>query len=356
MSLPVHIYAFQPGYFANRSGMQLMAEYMGAKKYFYDVDINHLLKKHWTPKALMRRLGAWHTGSEWNSTYPFFHEWAFSRSLERRGPSIAHFLYGDFSVPMHPRLFRRRGARVIATYHASERRLNRVLGRVQTFCHADGITLMSSSQVPFFVEHGFPEERIRVILHGVDTDYFHPSSTPQKEVDGPLKCLLVGNTERDHAFASDVFRSLPDGVATLTVCTSSLHHSFYRNTRNVTIMGRIEDDELLRQYQGSDLLVMPMQDCTANNVFLESMACGTPVMTNRVGGVSDYMPEEYSVLIDQKNAKEWVDALVDLSENRSKLWMWRGPVRIHAESLAWPVVAARFQDFYQHVVDEFPKR
>ena len=350
--IPAYFYAFQPAHFASRSGIHLLAEYMGSSAQFFDVRMKHVMTSHWTPAAMRRRFGVWYSGSTWHSTRPLFDEWMFARSIRKREDSVAHFIYGEFAIPMFPAMFHRRGARVVATYHASASRLDEVLGNVRCFERADGITLMSSSQVPFFLDRGYPEERLRVILHGVDTDHFRPLTSRTENDERPLDCLLIGNMGRDHAFVAEVLRKLPAGVLQLNVATAQRFRGSYCDTPHLTMLDRLTDEELLQRYQCADLLLMPMQNCAANNVFLESMACGTPIMTNRVGGTPDYVPEECSILMDRKNVDEWVDRLVDLAKNRSLLRTWRSEARKRAEELAWPTVATRFQEFYREIIDQ----
>ena len=112
----------------------------------------------------------------------------------------------------------------------------------------------------------------------------------------------------------------------------------------------LRDEDLLSLYQQSDLLVMPMLDCTANNAVLEAMACGTPVMINRVGGVSEYVNPDHCVVMDEKNVREWVDTLVELSRRPETLENMRPSCRSWAERFDWRKIAPLYRDLYRDVV------
>ena len=69
----------------------------------------------------------------------------------------------------------------------------------------------------------------------------------------------------------------------LSVCTAPEYHGIYKDIPSVRILPFLPDNELTRLYQETELVVMPMLDCTSNDAVLEAMSCGTPVMSNRVG-------------------------------------------------------------------------
>jgi glycosyltransferase involved in cell wall biosynthesis len=210
---------------------------------------------------------------------------------------------------------------------------------------------MSKTQIPCLLERGVPESALSVILHGVDTGYFRPGSVdavPRR--DGPLRALLVGATERDHAFAAAVLSRMPPDLVKLTVLTMGAHRRAYEGVASVELLPKQDDEAFLRMYQRSDLLFMPMLDCTANNVFLEAMACGTPVMTNRVGGVPEYISPACNIIMDDKNVDEWVEVLSSLARDRDRLAAMRQPVRQWAGRFDWKRMADDYRAVYARLI------
>ena len=341
-----------PGEFARRSGLYPLVEAIHATPVFYKESWRDLQKRSWTAGQWLRKVGNWYYGSEWNSLIPLVDENKLSRALPAR-VDVAHFLWGEFGSPVHPRWFRRRANAIVGTFHASAQRLPRVLRGYRGLPSFDHITLMSKSQMPFFIDQGFPEERMHVFLHGVDTSYFCPAPVTKETGSGPLRGLLVGSTERDHAFMADVLRKLPAGVIDMTILTAYDQRILnYENVPHARFPKHLSDTELLDAYRQADLLVMPMIDCTANNGILESMACGTPVLTNRIGGIPEYVTGESNYLMDRKNVDEWVDLLKHLAANRDELTVRRPNVRAWAERYDWSIKAADYISLYRQCLAE----
>ncbi len=117
------------------------------------------------------------------------------------------------------------------------------------------------------------------------------------------------------------------------------------------MLPRFSDAELLDEYRQADLLCMPMLDSAANDVFLESMACGTPVMTNRVGGVPEYVADACNTVMPaDASIDDWVDRLFDFERERNKLESMRGATRTWAEQYDWRIVAEAYRAMYRELL------
>lgn len=347
---PVYAYYHRPRYFGAHSGLAPLADVMGAAHVTHGIYWEELAYHVWWLGNPLRRIGQRYFRSEWNAIVPVWDEWRFASRIRGGGPCIAHFLFAEFAGPRWTWPFRRRGARIVGTFHVSPRRQPSVIGRMDLGVY-DALSVVSRTMIPFMLERGYPEERIFVTLHGVDTDYFKPSGSRPSAGEGPLQGLLVGATERDHAFAAEVMAKLPDGVMHLKVATRPGLRGAYRDARNVTLLDHQDDTALLRIYQEADLLMMPLLDATANNALLEAMACGTPVMTNRVGGVPEYVEPGCNFLMEGKNVDEWVARLEQMHRDRAALAARRPAVRAWAETLSWRAVAPQFAAMYRHVME-----
>ncbi|MFH0908136.1 MAG: glycosyltransferase [bacterium] len=337
----------RPGHFASRSAFPPLVEILGATPVYYDIGWEKLQRRSWRLGHALRAFGNRYYGSEWNALIPFYDEGRLARQIKDPDGCLVHFLYGEFATPRSRGLFRGRTGRLVGTFHASVRKQPSVLGRSTAFRNYDWISVVSATQVPFFIEHGFPVERIRVLPLGVDTDYFAPPDSAPPVHDGPLRGLLVGTTERDHEFMASVMKRMPPGVLELSVRTVPEQESNYRGVSGVNLLPRLSDDELVRAYGSAELLVMPLLDCTANDAILEAMACGTPVVTNRVGGIPEYVSGEAGYLLDEKRVDLWVDQLAALARKRDELRAMRPAVRRWAERFSWRLIASQYRQFYR---------
>jgi len=347
---PIYAVYARPTHFASRSGLAPLVEQVGAVPLGYDVVWKRVEERSWTLGHILRRAGHWYYRSQWNDLVPLWHELQFSRRIDASESSVVHFLFAEFAGARCSWLFRRQGARLVGSFHASARRQPTLFSGKGCFQAYDHLTVVSRSQVPFFVERGIAPNRISVVLHGVDTDYFTPPEPDAAVRDGPLRGALVGATERDHGFAVNLMRRLPPAVLELKVCTTLDAHHWYRDVPGVEITPHLDDERLLQLYQTSDLLLMPVLDCTANNAILEAMACGTPVCANAVGGIAEYVDAEANFVMPDKDVDRWVDLLVRLHGDRKSLSARRPRVRQWAERFDWAKVALRYVDVYRRTV------
>lgn len=125
-----------------------------------------------------------------------------------------------------------------------------------------------------------------VIHNGVDTNQFHPRDAPDERY-----VLFVGDIERKglstvveyarHA-ALPVYLVGPDEVA----------------APNAVGLGRVEWDELPRLYSGASVTVHPAKFEAFGNVVLESLACGTPVVTTDRCGAAEVVTDDCAVVTD----------------------------------------------------------
>jgi glycosyltransferase involved in cell wall biosynthesis len=343
---PVFIYYHHPGHYSSRSSLFPLIGRLGATPVLFDSTWERWQRRSWTLGHLARRVGQWYFGSTWNAALPLRDDAVFQRTLPAGTPSIAHFLFAEFIGARRGSPLRRRGATVLGTFHASRTRQPTVLGGVRDFGAYDWLSVVSHVQIPYFVEKGFPAERIRVTPLGVDSAFFCPDQRPRATA-GPLRGLIMGSTERDHAFLASVLRALPAGCLELAVRTDRVNEPLYRGVPGVTLLPALAEEALVESYRAADLLLMPMTDCTANNAILEAMACGTPVMVNGVGGIPEYVDAAGSFITDGKDVGDWVGRLTRLAQDRSDLIRRRPAVRAWAERFDWDRMADVFRRFYR---------
>ena len=320
---------------------------LGAKALWYEIAYEKVMRRSWTLGHLLRQFGDAYYGTTWNALVPVIDEWRLSRQIDSSDP-VVHFLWGEFAAPRWPGLFRKRGGRVVGTFHCSARRQPKVLGNFKCWESFDRISVVSKTQIPFIADQGLDPASISVVRLGVDTRYFVPDAAVKLLNEGPIRGILVGKTERDHEFMAEVLRKLPPGVLELSICTAYEGQQVYRGVPHAKVLPFLDDHALVKLYQQAELMVMPMLDLTANDAMLEAMACGTPIMTNNVGGVPEYLDSANSFIMDGRKVDEWVDRLMAIAGNRQALFAMRGAVRDWAERFGWVSVApgwAALHDF-----------
>lgn len=304
----------------------------------------------WRLVEVMKKWGTSYYGSTWNALLPGWDEaWFRGRMPWRAKLYPVHFIWGEFAAPKRIRPYHRKGARVVVSVHCSPRRWDAVWLRPDGYANADQVVLTSESQRPF-VARSVPPERICTILHGVEAGYFTP---PEERVPrtGRFRMFMLGDTERDHELAAWVAAQLPAERFEWRIRTTARERSVYADIPSVTLLPRLSDKEMREEYRQADVLAMPMLDSAANNVILESMACGTPVMVNRTGGVPEYVDAACNVVMsNDRNRDEWVERLLWLEQNRHVVEQMRPATRVWAAKFDWRIIAEQYRAMYRDLL------
>ena len=149
---------------------------------------------------------------------------------------------------------------------------------------------------------------VTIIPNGVNTEVFRPIDCceSRKALEIPLDGRVVGfvsddveNVRKGLRQLIQALRQMPasDDVCLLTVGSGSLGSEIEIPLRH---LGRIEDDRLLaRVYSAMTVFVAPSLQDTFPNTAIEALACGTPVIGARSGGLLDVIrPNETGWFVD----------------------------------------------------------
>ncbi|MFT6990984.1 MAG: glycosyltransferase involved in cell wall biosynthesis [Paraglaciecola sp.] len=227
-------------------------------------------------------------------------------------PGICHFIYGEDTYFYTP-LWQHAKQKIIATYHYPPQRLNERVSR-PVLKGLSAVILMSQSQRAWFEQY-LPPEKVFVVNHHVNTEFFHPlQSRPALE---PIRIMSVGGILRDMNLLLKVVQLLSKRLGTDKIQFDFLIPKEFRKPfegiSNVNFYARISDEELRSLYQNATLGFMPLVDCTANNAILEMMACGKAIACSNVGGISDYVDEIGAMMFaPDLSAESLVNELMDL--------------------------------------------
>jgi glycosyltransferase involved in cell wall biosynthesis len=215
--------------------------------------------------------------------------------MTAHGRSIYHVLYGDEDLALlRWALGRVRRHAVIATFHQSPAALAERPYILPFARKLSGVVLMSRSQRAFF-ESAVPADRIFVVPHGVDTEFFSP---PSRLTEEPV-CLTVGSHTRDFATLAETIRLMwqtEPRVRWLVVGSRRDPASWtLPEDPRVEFLQGLSDDAFREAHRRARVAVLSLREATANNALLEALACGLPVVATDVGGVREYLDEASGV-------------------------------------------------------------
>jgi glycosyltransferase involved in cell wall biosynthesis len=228
----------------------------------------------------------------------------------------------------------------------------------RTLRRADRIFAVSRHIANRAVELGASPSSILVVPNGVDPEVFSYTDrdTARRALgEAPGRPLLVcaGNLlaeKGQHVLLEALARmrtSAPDACAILIGSDPSPIDAYRRRLERsivdlglesrVRLLGSVDQDVLRHWYRAADLLVLPTFREGSPNVVREALACGTPVVASRVGGVPELITSEALGLLVEPGD---VDALARAVGDALRRSWDRPAIAAHAGGRDWQMVGA----------------
>jgi len=121
----------------------------------------------------------------------------------------------------------------------------------------------------------------------------------------------------------------------------------------IDFVGRVDQEELPTYYSAADVCVVPSYYESFGLAALESMACGTPVVASRVGGLSTVIQHGSTGYLKSWRCPEAFANSVEMLISNKGLQESMGlAARRRAEDMGWDEVAARMVEVYRSLAVE----
>ncbi|MCB0122858.1 MAG: glycosyltransferase family 4 protein [Caldilineaceae bacterium] len=339
---PVRFVVFRYGHHSPHSGYSRLAEY-GVKEYqAQTLVIDKPLSRRLIRERLLWRLAK---GTPGYDRAALAGELKVAGQLLREAGCIYHFLYGETTYHYAGLLNNLRRNRLVATFHQPIAGIQRAVQIDWHIRQLSAVVCVGSSQAEFFAKLLDPG-RIFFVPLGVDTEYFCPPSTGATR--DPNLCLFVGENYRDFP----TLRGVIELVAywrpqTRFVAVTSAHGAAQIGCHpNLTVRSGVPEAEFRELYRSAALMLMPLQEATANNAILESMACGLPLVVTETGSIRDYVAPQAALLTPPRNARRMAEAVIALLDDPQAQQQKSMQARAHALHFAWPTVVQQLQQVY----------
>lgn len=205
---------------------------------------------------------------------------------------------------------------------------------------------------------------IHYIPNGIDTETYQPEDRSRARaalgIESDCKVLLfVSQTLEDVRKGGDLLlkaiqdlpKSLKSEVLLLTMGESQIaQDTFGIETLNLGYVS--EDQTKVTAFSAADLFVFPTRADNLPLVLQESLACGTPMVSFRVGGVPDLVrPGVTGYLAEPEDAVDLTRGMVQLLENDELRDRMRQNCRaIAVQEYAIALQAQRYLTLYQQLV------
>jgi glycosyltransferase involved in cell wall biosynthesis len=124
-----------------------------------------------------------------------------------------------------------------------------------------------------------------------------------------------------------------------------------------TFLGTINKDEhLAKCYAAADAFITPSLEDNLPNTVMESLACATPVIAFKTGGIPDMVKHlENGYLADYKSASDLANGMKWLFFHQDKESIQKEARRTILAQFAPNVVAAKHKELYERLINSMPK-
>lgn len=328
---------------SGRSGYDVLADY---------VKEAHILTQPRRPALLFRdrlkrKFHSLNAVSAWVQLSSRNLEEAAAQALANETFDLVHMLWADRDWGTIDRICRREKVPLVVTVHACPDELPDILVRPKRFGGVSAFFLMSSHQKLFFLNHGVADERIHVIPHGIDIEYFQPG----KENTPPCRILTVGSYRRNFDLLEAVVAEMEqERDVRFDIVSGVAQRERFQSFKNVDFHSGISNASLLQIYQKATVFLMTAVEATANNAMVEALACGLPVVCEKVGGLPEYATADCAVHTTPGSVQEVTAALRGLINAPEQRQRMRAAARQRAEELSWDAIARRTEEIYRSVL------
>ena len=198
----------------------------------------------------------------------------------------------------------------------------------RAFSGLDMTIVTPSEWLAGLVKESFLKEYpVVVVNNGIDLNVFKPTPSDFRQNHGIREdqVLLLGVAIGWHPRkGADVFMRLarrldPDRFRIVMVGTDDqIDRQLPENI--ISIHRTANQAELAQIYTAADLFVNPTREDTFPTVNMESLACGTPVLTYRTGGSPEILDDKTGMVVDCDDEEALYDAIMRIGHEQPFSW------------------------------------
>ncbi|MEW5818404.1 MAG: glycosyltransferase family 4 protein [Spirochaetota bacterium] len=263
---------------------------------------------------------------------------------------VYHFLYGENTCNYIGHFNGWRGHRVVATYHKPPKYFEDKIRKTNSIEKLSSVFLVGRNQYDSFAGV-VPDDHLYYLPHPVDTSFFLPPRDFRERKTN--LCLFVGAHLRDYetlrAVIENAWIKAPQ-IKFIVVAYPPMRGEFKGLVGNYEIVSGISEAELLHLYRIATLLVMPLQETTANNTVLEAMSCGLPIIVTDIGAIRDYTSDDCAAFVHPYDPDEMLDAILLVLKSDRKRRDMSNNARDLVLRFDWREIVCSYESIYTEIL------
>ncbi len=184
---------------------------------------------------------------------------------------------------------------------------------------ADAFSAISKKLLHAMNSHGLENKHSMIINNVVDTSHFKPvdsSGNGKKEF---IHISCFEDKSKNISGLLEMIRQLSEKRSDFHLSMVGDGIDFYRMKEkaavlnippeNINFLGLLEGEELVKQLQEADLLLISSHYENMPVVINEAFSCGVPVISTNVGGIAEHVDEQKGLIVPPGNQQAYITAL-----------------------------------------------
>ena len=189
---------------------------------------------------------------------------------------------------------------------------------------------------------------VEYIPHGIDTIFWNKNKAKDININqhgSNINVLVVGLHGINLTLLKTIIKKFPQ--IHFIIVTKQLEIK----AENVSYQSDVSDERLRSLYKFADVTFKPLIFATANNSILESISMNTPVITNKIRGVEDYLSNDNSFLAMDEN--EFVEIFSNLLNDKKIISLKSHSLTSVSQKFSWQSIIPQLENIYSRVFQAY---
>ncbi|HEC92200.1 MAG TPA: glycosyltransferase family 4 protein, partial [Candidatus Atribacteria bacterium] len=233
---------------------------------------------------------------------------------------------------------------------------------INTLDNSEYVFCVSKDIKDICIKLGVSEEKLEIVPNGINKKIFHPMDrdfarkTVDIEFDGKI-VLYVGSYMPVKGIEYLLKAALTLLEKNKNLVFIFIGRGFEKMSgmhSNIKVIGPIEHEKIPFWLNSADLLVLPSLSEGRPNILLEAMACKTPILSTKVGGIPEIVKDNYNgILIPPKRSDLLEEKISIILENEGLLKKIgeNGLRFIEKNNLYWEEIAKKVVRIYRKMLE-----